>query len=74
MSAPFFLKRHETIREILRQKTFLLAVPLMNISSPEHRDFGIIFVIFNPGGYLRKRSNARGKLTKMSVMNPMMLL
>ena len=42
--------------------------------TPKYLDLGIISVIFNPGGFSRKASNARGKVLKMSGINSLELL
>ena len=49
------------------------AVPLINILPSEEGNYHQNNVIFNNEGFLRKRSDARGKVTKMFAMNLIIL-
>ena len=71
---PLFLGKTWDLWGHFEKIIFPLAVPLINISPPKYRDFGYIFVISNDGAILRKRSDARGKVLKMSGMNTLILL
>ena len=66
--------KHDTSTGSWKIIIFPLAFPLGNIWSPEWGQIPKLFIILKNWGILRKSSNARRKMTKMSGMNPLMLL
>ena len=73
MNAPFFSEK--TIHRGASEKLFIfpLAVLPPDILPPKCGQIPEIFAILRDGAFLRKRSDARGKVTKMSAMNPIIL-
>ena len=65
MHAPFFEK---TIPRVVQENLFILslAAPPGKMGPPEHWQIPVFFTFLKHGGFLGKRSNARGKVLKMS--------
>ena len=73
MNAPFFLEA-QYIKEVSKSYSFFpWRSPPLNILPHECGQIPEISVILKNGAILRKRWNARGKVTKMSEINSMML-
>ena len=66
MHAPFFFEK--TIPRDVQEKLFIfpLAAPPGKMAPPEHSQIPVFFAFFKHGVFLGKRSNARGKVLKMS--------
>ena len=70
---PLFFEKTKHRGASKKLFVFPLAVPPFDILPPKWVQISELFVILRDGGILRKRSNARGKVTKMSAMNSIIL-